>query len=150
MVLASPCCLPLWGCQEPSEWYDSEDIDKAVSTELLLLSNPLYGDGNGVSGGQSPWSLLSLLQFWPLEGHQGDSVWYEVESPGMSLQGESPHWSNLNGCGVNRFTCGCLGPSPLSSIRLWPRQSPANLLEWLRGLWHDRLAYQPMCPPLLV
>ena len=60
-ALASPHCLPLWGCWEPSDQSDSDDIDKTVNTKLLLLSNPLSGDGDGVWGGLGPWSLLCLF-----------------------------------------------------------------------------------------
>ena len=45
---ASPGHLPLWGHWEPSDQSDSNDIDEAVNTKLLLLSNLWSGDGNGV------------------------------------------------------------------------------------------------------
>ena len=63
----------------------------------------------GLSGG-SPWSLLCWLQFQPLRGWWGNSWWSELASLGVSFWGESLCWSNLNGCGVDRFTCGCPGP----------------------------------------
>ena len=128
-ALASPHHLPCWGCWEPSDLSDSDDIDEAVNTELLSLSNPQSGDGEGDWGGGSPWSLLHWLQFQPLGGWWGDSWWSEVASPGISFWGEPPCQSNLNGCGVDRFTHGSLDPLPLSGIRLWPRWSPANLPE---------------------
>ena len=144
-----PMSLPFWGCWEPSDWSDSDDIDEVVNTKLLSFSNPQSGEGDGSGGGRSPWSLLCLLQFWPLGGQQGDSLWSEFASLGVSFWGESPCLSNLNGCGVNRFMHGCPGlPHLYLAFGYGPGQSPTKLLESLRGLWQDRPVYQPMCPPL--
>ena len=97
-ALVSPHCLSCWGCWEPLDLSDSDDIEEAVNTELLSLSNLWSRDGNGGWGGGSPWSLLHQLQFWPLGGWWGNSWWSELASLGVSFWGESPRWSNLNGC----------------------------------------------------
>ena len=125
-ALASPHHLPLWGCWEPSDLPDSDDIDEAIDTKLPSLSNLWFWDGDGGWGGGRPWSLLHWLQFWPLGGCWGNSWWSELASPRVSFWGESPCQLNLNGCGVNGFTHGC--PGPLAFI--WHLVTGHTISHW--------------------
>ena len=120
-ALASLHHLLLWGCWEPSDLSDSDDINEEFNTKLLSLSNPWSGDGSGDWDGRSPWSLLCLLWCQPLRGQRGNSLWSELVTPGVSFWEESPHWSNLNGCRVDRFMCGCPGTLTFTwhLIRAW-------------------------------
>ena len=63
--------LPHLECWDPSEWCDWDDIKDAVDNELLSLSKPWSGEGEGNWGDQGHWSLHLLLHPWPREGHQG-------------------------------------------------------------------------------
>ena len=126
-ALASPNHLPHRGSKEPSDLSDSDNINEAINTELLSLSNPWSGDSDGGWGGGSPWSLLCGLWFQPLRGQWGDSWWSEVASPGVSFWRKPSCQSNLNGFEVDRFTHGCPGPLAFiqhsvmaQTISLWP------------------------------
>ena len=44
---SSQCHLPHWECQDPSDLSDLDDIKEAINNELLLLSNPQSGEGDG-------------------------------------------------------------------------------------------------------
>ena len=60
------CCLPLLGCQDPSDLSDLDDIKEAIDNEILSLSNPQSGGGKGNQGDGALWSLLCLLHSQPL------------------------------------------------------------------------------------
>ena len=143
--LVSPCHLPGQEHWEPLDLSDSDDINEVVNTELLSLLNPWSGDDKGSWGGSSPWSLLHQLQFQP----PSNNLWSELASLGCPFRENLPQ-SNLNGCGVNRFTHGC--PAPLTFI--WHSVMAQGIScqpSWIvKGLQQDRLVYQPKCLPLWV
>ena len=47
MQASSQCCLPHLECLDPSDQSDLDDINDVVNNELLLLSKPQYGEGEG-------------------------------------------------------------------------------------------------------
>ena len=53
---------PTLGMTGPSDLSDMDDINEAINNELLSLSNPRSGEGDGNQGGESLWSLQCLLQ----------------------------------------------------------------------------------------
>ena len=61
MRVSSRCLLPHLECPEPSEWSDQDDMEDAIEIELLSLSNPQSGKGDGNLGDSSLQSLLLLL-----------------------------------------------------------------------------------------
>ena len=65
---SSWCCLPHWEYWDPSDLSDLDDIEEAINNELLPLSNPQSGEGDGNPGNGGLWSLLCLLQSQPLGG----------------------------------------------------------------------------------
>ena len=90
MRVSSRCLLPRLEHPEPSEWSDQDDMEHAVEIELLSLSNPQSGKGDGNLGDRSLWSLLLLLCPWPWDGHVEGSIclWgphvqtgFQVEKP---------------------------------------------------------------------
>ena len=70
---SSQCHLPHWECWDPSHLSDMDDIDEAINNELLSLSNPQSGEGDGNQDSGSLWSIQCLLQSWPLRSHHGNS-----------------------------------------------------------------------------
>ena len=54
-----------------SEQSDWDDIEDAIDNELLSLSKPWLGEGEGNMGDQGHWSLNFLLCPQPWEGHRG-------------------------------------------------------------------------------
>ena len=74
MHASSWCCLPHLEHLDPSEQSDLDDIEDIVDNELLLLSKPQSGEGEGNQSDRGLWSLHLLLHSWPLEGWQGDCV----------------------------------------------------------------------------
>ena len=101
------------------------EIEEMVAPGLIYVncgSNPL-GDGRLIADGLN-WHLWGC----PFRGNLPDGqIWMVV--------------------GLTDSHMDALGLSSLSSIILWPRQSPADPPELLRGLQLDRLVYQPKCPP---
>ena len=67
MHVSSQCCLPCLECLNPSEQSDLDDIEDVVNNELLSLSKPRSGEGEGNLGDWGLWSLLLLLHSRPLE-----------------------------------------------------------------------------------
>ena len=65
MHVSSQCHLPHLECLDPSEWSDLDDIEDVDNNELLSLSKPWSGEGEGNLGDGGP--LLLLLCSWPLE-----------------------------------------------------------------------------------
>ena len=47
MQASSRCCLPHLKCFDPSDWSDLDVIEDIVDNELLLLSKPQSGEGEG-------------------------------------------------------------------------------------------------------
>ena len=47
---SSQCHLPHLECLVPSDWSDLDDIKEVIDNELLLLSNPQSGEGEGNQG----------------------------------------------------------------------------------------------------
>ena len=50
MHVSSQCCLPHLECLDPSEQSDLDDIEDIIDNELLLLSKPQSGEGEGNLG----------------------------------------------------------------------------------------------------
>ena len=50
MCISSQCLLPHLECLDLSEWSDWDDIEDAVDNELLSLSKPWSGEGEGNLG----------------------------------------------------------------------------------------------------
>ena len=50
MQASSRCRLPHLEHLDPSNWSDLDDIEDIVDNELLSLSNPQYGEGEGNQG----------------------------------------------------------------------------------------------------
>ena len=71
-MCASWCHLPRLECLDPTERSDLDDIEDVVDNELLLLSKPQSGEGEGNLGDRGLWSLCLLLHSQPLEGLRGD------------------------------------------------------------------------------
>ena len=67
-ALSSQCHLPCQECWDPSDLSDLDNIEEVINNELLSLPNPQSGDGDGNQGGGGLWSLLLLVQSWPLRG----------------------------------------------------------------------------------
>ena len=111
----SLCHLPHQECCEPSDWSDWEDTEEAVNTELLSLSNPWSGMGEGGWG----WNSLQSHHCWPwslpLDNLLGDGWGHKLVPSGSSFWGDSPSQQNLNGCGD--FGWAQRHPGPLASIR---------------------------------
>ena len=72
MCASSLCCLPHLQCPKLSDWSDLDDIEDVVDNELLSLSKPWSGEGEGNQGDWGLWSLHFLLHSQPLEGQWGD------------------------------------------------------------------------------
>ena len=68
ICIFSRCLLPCLECLDPSEQSDWDDIEDTMDNELLSLSKPWFGEGEGNWGDQGCWSLHLLLCPWPLEG----------------------------------------------------------------------------------
>ena len=47
MQVSSQCLLPHLECPEPSEWFDWDDMEDTMEKELLSLSKPRSGKGDG-------------------------------------------------------------------------------------------------------
>ena len=71
MHVSSQCLLPCLEHLDPSEQSDQDDTEDAMDNELLSLSKPWSGEGEGNWGDQGCWSLHLLLCPWPREGHLG-------------------------------------------------------------------------------
>ena len=71
MHVSSWCLLFCLEHLDPSEQSDQDDIEDAIDNELLSLSKPQSGEGEGNLGDQGCWSLCLLLHPRPWEGHQG-------------------------------------------------------------------------------
>ena len=50
MHVSSRCHLPHLECFEPSEWSDLDNIEDVIDNELLSLSKPQSGEGEGNLG----------------------------------------------------------------------------------------------------
>ena len=57
MQASSQCHLPHLECLDPSDQSDLDNIEDVVDNELLLLSKPWSGEGEGNRGDQGLWSL---------------------------------------------------------------------------------------------
>ena len=53
MQVSSQCLLPRLECLEPSEQSDWDDMEDAMEIELLSLSKPRSGEGDGNLGDHS-------------------------------------------------------------------------------------------------
>ena len=87
-------------------------MEDAVEIELLSLSKPQSGEGDGNLGDRSLQSLLLLLHPRPWKGHQGVCLSLGTSCADWSPGGEALEVLNLKGCWAGRFTQGC--PSPLA------------------------------------
>ena len=137
-------CLEHWDLSDPS---DLDDIDEAVNSKLLSLSNPQSREGNGNQGSGGLWSLQCLLWSWPLGGWCGNGLWSESTSLGVFFKGEPLVQSNLKGCWVDRFTHGHPGPLSLySAVHYGLGNCPSTFLNchWIQQ-W-GRLVSQPVYP----
>ena len=81
-----------------------------MDIELLSLSKPWSGEGEGNWGDQGHCSLHLLLHPWPLEGHQGACSSSELQCINTSPGGEVLGVLNLKGCWAGRLTQGYPGP----------------------------------------
>ena len=61
ICISSRCLLPCLECLDPSEQSDWDDTEDTMDNELLLLSKPWSGEGEGNWGDQGCWSLHLLL-----------------------------------------------------------------------------------------
>ena len=68
MRASSQCHLPHLEHLDPFEQSDLDNIEDVVDNELLLLSKPWSGEGEGNPGDQGLWSLHLLLHSLPLKG----------------------------------------------------------------------------------
>ena len=100
--------------QEPLDLSDCDDINEAVNTELLLLSNLWSGKSEGGWGGISLWSLPCQLQSQPLCSLWGDGWWSNLHLQG-SLFGRISWMVGSEQLWVKGCKHGCLGP--LTSIQ---------------------------------
>ena len=71
MHVSSQWHLPHLEHLDLSEWSDLDDIEDVIDNELLSLSKPWSGEGEGNLGDWCHWSLLLLLHSQPLEGQWG-------------------------------------------------------------------------------
>ena len=74
MCVSSQCCVPHLEHLDLPEWSDLDDIEDIVDNELLSLSKPWSGEGEGNLGNWGLWSLCHLLCSQPLDGLQGEGV----------------------------------------------------------------------------
>ena len=72
MCASAGCCLPHLEHLDLSEQSDLDEIEDIVDKELLSLSKPWSGEGEGNLSDSGLWSLCLLSHSWPLEGWQGD------------------------------------------------------------------------------
>ena len=79
-------------------------MEDAVEIELLLLSKPQSGEGDGNLGDRGLWSLLLLLHCKPWEGHQGVHLSLGTLCADWSPGGEALEVLNLKGCWTGGFT----------------------------------------------
>ena len=84
-------------------------MEDAVEIELLSLSKPQSGEGDGNLGDCGLWSLL-LLHPWPWEGCLGVGLPLGTSCADWSPGGEALAMLNLKGSWVGGFTQGCPGP----------------------------------------
>ena len=87
-------------------------MEDAMEIELLSLSKPQSGKGDGNLGDRGLWSLLLLLHPWPWEGHRGVRLSSGISCADWSPGVEALEVLNLKGCWAGGFTRGC--PSPLA------------------------------------
>ena len=64
----------------------------------------------GAEGVVAPGLFYIDCSFGPSEAGKAIADGLNWHLWGCPFRGESPYWSNLNGCGVNGFTHGCPGP----------------------------------------
>ena len=81
-----------------------------MDIELLSLSKPQSGEGEGNQGDRGCWSLCLLLPPQPLEGCWGGHLLSELQCINTSQGGEALGVLNLKGCWVSRLTWGHPGP----------------------------------------
>ena len=87
-------------------------MEDAVEIELLSLSKPQSGEGDGNLSDCGLWSLLLLLQPRPWEGRLGVSLSLGTYCADQSLSGKALAVLNLKGSWASGFTRGY--PSPLA------------------------------------
>ena len=114
-VPASPCCLPHQGCLEPSDILTVMTLRMPLTMSSYHFRTCSQGMGMGVEGIVAP----GLFNIDCSSGPLGDGR-VIADGPNRHLWvcpflGESPLWSNLNGCGVDGFIHGC--PWPLAFIQ---------------------------------
>ena len=97
--------LPWWGHWEPSDLSDCNDTAEAVNKELLLLSNPWSGEGEGDWG-----SSFVIIHNPCLVMACGERANGQSQCLIYFSQGDSSPWENLNGWGVVGWECRCPGP----------------------------------------
>ena len=59
--ISSWCLLPHLECLDPSEWSDQDDTEDTMDNELLSLSKPWSGEGEGNWGNWGCWSFCLPL-----------------------------------------------------------------------------------------
>ena len=140
---SSWCHLPHLGHQDQSDLSHLDSIDEAIDNELLLLSNPQSGEGEGNWGDGGLWSLWCLLHSWPLRGWCGDGWQLEPPSLEASFIGRPLRGSNLKVVGLVGLHVDVLTPLPLLSDPLWFEQWLIYLLGLSLGRQWGSLIFQP-------
>ena len=147
---SSQCHLPDQECQDPSDLSDLDNIEEAIDNELLSLSTPQSGEGEGNWGDGHLWSLQHLLQSWPLGGWYGDGWQWEPPSPEASFMGRLLGGQTWRVVGLVDLHMGILALLPLLGNLLWLGQWLIYFLGLSWDQWQGRLIYQPMYLPLWV
>ena len=98
MCVSSLYLLPHLVCLDLSELSNWEDMEDAMDMELLSLSKPRSGEGDGDLGNCSHCSLHLLLCPHPLEGHRGVCLSSEPLWADASLGRGVLEVLNLKGC----------------------------------------------------
>ena len=93
-----------------------------MEIELLSLSKPRSGEGDGNLGDCSLWSLL-LLHPQPWKGHRGVCLSLGTSCADCSPGREALEVLNLKGCWAGGFTQGC----PVLWLSLY---DPIQLMLW--------------------
>ena len=93
-------CQPWWGCLEPPNLLDLDNMDEEVDAELWSLSNLQSGEGKGDGGGAAHNSHCPWPQSWP---HCGSPTLFLVDWPG-AMSGHLPSCSSCwEACWLQRL-----------------------------------------------